>query len=242
VDSVLRTQFVLGSTDKPATNEPILTLESKDSRIWKPVAIQIKDKAPVGLWFTRTPWGIGGSTFNEGLDYMDIASGTIYEVLPQNAYFASLSSDQNWIVYAIRNGTRADLFIRSLAGSGPVAIPSLPENDNGAGQGIISPSNRNIVWVESQGSLYDDNLHQTIRAATMDGQIVGSFNDISLYKAAEIRDGNSVEPIGWLNDEVFLTQVIEVEKPHNGTLISVNITTGQLTIFAKGFFAGWFYP
>jgi hypothetical protein len=241
VDSMLRTQFVLGKIDALTTNVPTLTMESNESRSWKPVAIQMKDNAPGGLWFTRFPWGIGGSAPNEGVNYLDLASGTTYEVLPPNALFASLSSDQNWIAYSARIGTRSELFIRNLTGTGSIAMPSLPESE-GAGHGFFSPSNHYIVWAESQGSLYDDNLRQTIRAATLDGKIVGNFNDISFYKTADISAGNSVEPIGWLNEEAFLAQVIEVEKPHNGMLIKVDIATGQFTLFAEGYFAGWFYP
>ena len=247
IDATLRSQFVFGNMDSISAATPILTLESNESRYWVPVAIQMKEGTPNGLWFTRTPWGIGGDivfSYREGLSYLDLASGTIYEVLPPDMQFSSLSQDQTWIAYTVPKDTGSEFFIRSLmGGDDPILIPSLPESDRGAGDGIFSPSNKYIVWREAQGSLFDGNFQQTIRVATLDGQIVGDFKDISFYKTAELSEGGTqVKPVGWLNDESILVQVIAAEKPHDGTLVKLNVTTGEFTLFAQGFLAGWFYP
>jgi putative hemolysin len=245
VDSILRTQFILGNMDMLATAAPILKLESTESRYWKPVAIQMKNGEPNGLWFTRVPWGIGGDivfSYNEGLSYFDLASGTIYEVLNTDAMFSSLSTNQTWVAYSVRKDSSSEFFVRDLAGGNPVAIPSLPESDRGAGDGIFSPSNKYVAWREAQGSLFDGTFHQTIRVAALDGQIIGNFTDAAFYKTAEIGEGTQIKPVGWLNDESILVQVVATEKPHDGVVVELNILTGQLRKFAEGFFAGWFYP
>jgi len=246
IDATLRSQLVIGSVDSISAATPILTLESNESRYWVPIAIQMKEGAPNGLWFTRTPWGIGGDivfSYQEGLSYLDLTSGTIHEALATDENLSSLSLDQTWVAYTVRNDTGSEFFIRNLVGGDPIAIPSLPESDRGAGDGIFSPSNKYIAWREAQGSLFDGDFQQTIRVSTLDGQIVGDFKDVSFYKTAELSEGGTqVKPVGWLNDESILVQVIAAEKPHDGTLVALNVTTGQFTLFAQGFLAGWFYP
>jgi hypothetical protein len=242
----VRSTFVLGTPDSIATVSPVLILESNESRYCKPVAIQLKTGAPDGLWFTHTPWGIGGEivfTPNEGLSHFELASGTITEVLAPEAQFNSLSNDQTWVAYSLRKETGSDFLILDLKGGEPILLPSLPESDRGAGDGIFSPSNRYIAWREAQGSYFDGNFHQTIRIVTLDGQIVGEFKDVPFYKTAEFSDGTEVNPLGWLDDENLLVQVVAPEKPGGrGAVVKLNISTGQFTLFARGFFAGWFYP
>ena len=246
LDAALQTQFFLSTVDSLPTAAPILTLESTESRYWMPIAIRIKDSAPAGIWFTREPWGIGGEIvfrYQEGLSYLDLGSGTIYEVLNENTTFSSLSQDQTRIAYSARGETGLDLFIHNLSILGePLDIPSLPESDRGAGDGIFSPSNKYIAWREAQGSLSDESFHQTIRIATLDGQVVGNFKDEAFYTTAKLSAGTEIKPVGWLNDEILLVQVVAPEKPHDGTVVKLNVTTGALTIFAQGFFADWFYP
>jgi len=245
VDANLRSQFVIGNVDSIATATPSLVLESNESRYWKPVAIQIKDGKPNGLWFTRHPWGIGGDIvfeYNEGLSYYDLASKTITEVLPFEAQFNSLSNDQAWIAYSLRTETSYGFFIRNLTSGEPIPIPSLPESDRGAGNGIFSPSNKYLVWREAQGSYSDGNFHQNIRVATLDGQITGEFKDVPFYKTAEFSDGTEIKPLGWLDDANLLVQVTAPEKPGGrGAVVKLNVTTGEFSLFAQGFFEGWFY-
>jgi putative hemolysin len=262
VDSALQTQFFLGNVDSlpsVASAAPILTLESSESRYWKPVAVQVKDGAPKGIWFTREPWGIGGEIifmYHEGLSYLDLASGTTYEALTADAIFSSLSQDQTWTAYTVRKDAGSEFFIRNLAAGGePILIPTFPESDRGAGDGIFSPSNKYIVWREAQGSLMDGNFHETIRVATLNGQAVNNFADTMFYDVLQPQavptskiplpqfgDGTQVSPAGWLDDETFLVQANSPDKPHDGALVKVNALTGEMTFFTYGDFAGWFYP
>ena len=258
VDTKLQTQFFFGSVDSmPAV--PAFTLESAESTVWKLVAIQARDGASPGIWFTREPWGIGGDIvfmYQEGLSYLEVVSGKVTEVLSTDATFSSLSPDQTWIAYSIRKeGGGSDFFVCNLTGGEPVLIMPLPESDRGAGDGLFSPSNKYIVWREAQGSLMDGNFHETIRIATLDGQAVNNFADSMFYSVLQPQtgqpsknplpqfgEGTQVSPAGWLNDETFLVQAISPEKPHDGALIKVNAVTGEITFFAYGDFAGWFYP
>lgn len=242
----LRSRFFVGALNSISTAAPVLTLDSKESRYWKPVAIQVKSGEPAGLWFTRHPWGIGGDivfTPNEGLSYYDLDSGTITEVLAPEAQFNSLSTDQTWVAYSLRTETSYGFFIRNLTGGDPITIPTLPESDRGAGDGLFSPSNKYLAWREAQGSYFDGDFHQTIRIATLDGGSIGDFKDVSFYKTAEWSDATELKPLGWLDDESLLVQVVAPEKPGGrGAVVKLNVTTGGFSLFAQGFFAGWFYP
>jgi hypothetical protein len=242
----LQTQFFVGDLASVASAKPVLTLDSKESRYWEPVAIAMNDGTPAGLWFTRHPWGIGGDIVfmvNEGLSYLDLSSGSVTEILPPETQFDSLSPDQSWIAYSQRTETGYGFFIRKLNGGDLISITTLPESDRGAGDGLFSPSNTYLAWREAQGSLFNETFRQTIRVATLDGQSLGDYQDVPFYKAAELNGtGTMVKPVGWLDDENLLVQVTAAEKPHEGTVVELNVTTGQYTLFARGFFAGLFYP
>ena len=243
--AVIRSQFVFGEAHLLAETEPILTLESTESQYWKPVAIQIKDNAPSGLWFTRTLWGIGGGYFPhyEGLSLLDLSSETVMEVLPAEARFNSLSVDQTWAAYSLRSESGSEFYIRNLSGGDPLVLPALPETDNGAGYGLFSPSNKYIAWVELQGDPFAENFRQVLRVATLDGQSIGDFPDGAFYKTAELAGaGSGAIPAAWLDDENLLVQVTAAEKPHNGTVVKLNVTTGEYSLFAQGFLTGLFYP
>jgi putative hemolysin len=245
VDAVLRSQFVFGEAHLIAETKPVLTLESTESQYWTPVAIQIEDNAPSGLWFTRTLWGIGGGYFphNEGLSLLDLSSETVMEVLPPEARFNSLSVDQTWAAYSLRSESGSEFYIRNLSGGDPLILPALPESDSGAGYGLFSPSNKYIAWVEMQGDPFAENFQQMLRVATLDGQSIGDFPDGSFYKAAElVGAGLGVKPAAWLDDENLLVQVTAAEKSHDGTVVKLNLTTGEYSLFARGYFAGLFYP
>jgi uncharacterized protein len=245
VDAVLRSQFVFGEANLVAETEPILTLESTESQYWKPVAIQIKDNAPNALWFTRTLWGIGGGYFPhyEGLSLLDLSSGTFVEVLPPEARFNSLSNDETWAAYTVHSESGSEFYIRNLSGGDPLNIPALPDSDSGAGYGLFSPSNKYIAWVEMQGDPFAENFHQMLRVATLDGQSFDDFPVGSFYKAAElVGAGSGVKPAAWLDDENLLVQVTAAEKPHDGTVVKLNLTTGEYSLFARGFLAELFYP
>ena len=65
----------------------------------------------------------------------------------------------------------------------------------------------------------------------------------SFYKTAELSGGGiQIKPVSWLDDETILVQVVAPEKPHDGTLVALNVTTSEFTLFAQGFLAGVFYP
>lgn len=88
----------------------------------------------------------------------------------------------------------------------------------------------------------DENFHQTIRIAALDGQGVSEFRGTAFYEAAEVEKGNWIKPVGRLNDDNLLVQIVGAEKPHDGAVVRLQVTTGELSLFARGFLASWFYP
>ena len=94
-----------------------------------------------------------------------------------------------------------------------------------------------------QGDPFSENFQQIIRVATLDGQSVGDFPDGFFYKTAELGGaGSGVKPAAWLDDENLLIQVTAAEKPHAGTVVKLNVATGERSLFAQGNLAGLFYP
>ncbi|HSQ27155.1 MAG TPA: DUF333 domain-containing protein [Anaerolineales bacterium] len=244
IDANLRTRFTLGNLEDIANAIPILEMESSESRYWEPVAIQMDNNSASGLWFTRLPWGIGGVCAfipTEGLYYFNLESSTVHEVIPAEHQFTSLSQDQAFAAYTRLENGKPELFLLNLAGGEPLAFPSLPESERGSGDALISPSNRYIAWREAQGCQQEPDFHQRVRVATIDGQMLGEFTDIRLFKTAQIENGNSIDLVGWLDEETILIEVTTLEKPHNSILVKINVLMGESSYFASGFFAGWFY-
>ena len=237
-DAVLRSQFMFGEAHLLAETEPILTLESTESQYWKPVAIQIKDNAPSGLWFTRTLWGIGGGYFPhyEGLSLLDLSSEPSWRFCLQRPASTACRSTRPGLHTLYAASSDSEFYIRNLSGGDPLVLPALPETDNGAGYGLFSPSNKYIAWVEIQGDPFAENFRQMLRVATLDGQSIGDFPDGAFYKTAELAGaGSGVIPAAWLDDENLLVQVTAAEKPHDGTVVKLNVTTGEYSLFAQGY-------
>jgi len=203
--------------------------------------IRVQDGIATGLWYTLRPWGIGGDiVFNPlvGLYYLDLEDRAIYEALPQDAFFFAISQDQIWVAYSIRQGDQSTLTLRNLATGQTVNLPCLPESDRGAGAAVFSPGDQ-PVWLEARGSLFDGSIFFTLRVATTDGILIADYPQTQFYKAAGLGEQISIWPVGWLDEQTFLVQVIALGSRSGGSaIVRVNIGTGEIASLAPGTFVG----
>ncbi len=244
VEANLRTCFRLGKVDEIAGASPVMVMESSDSRYWQPVAIQVEEGSPSGLWFTRMPWGIGGVCAfepTEGLYYLRLESNTVHQVISAEHQFASLSPDQTHVAYTRVDDGKPRLFIQDLAGDEPILFSSSSKSERSSGNGMFSPSNRYVAWREAQGCQQETGFQQWIEVASLDGQRMAEFSDSQIFKAAQIENGSFIDLLGWLDEDTILVEVTESTKPHASTLVKINVRSGESSYFAGGFFAGWFY-
>ena len=242
---LLRSTFIVGDLNAVTSAAPVLTMDSNESRYWKPVAIQTASGAPESVWFTRTPWGIGGDIiywYYEGLSSLNLATGEVTQILPPDAQFNSTSPDQAWLAYATSTDGRPALSIRASHGGEPILLPARPEMDRGAGDAVFSPSDRYVAWREAQGSLFEGALRQVIRVATLDGNVVAEFNDTAFIQAAGLgTEGREMRPVAWLDDDNLLVQVFAYDQTPAGMLVRLNLPTSGVSLFAPGVFGGLLY-
>jgi hypothetical protein len=242
--------FVGTLASHPAT--PVLTREpSPDGFVLAPLAIKVENFQPVGIWYTTTPFGIGGDIVfvdQSGLYYLDLATSTSKELMKNDHNIAGFSSDRNWVATTTAGSgvepTLSPLALYNLQNGTNVSIPLLAgQNQRGAGDAVFSTADQYVAWAEGTGSQMGPtgNYQATVRVARIDGGVIANLSFEDLTTASGIADLNWSEPVGWLDDRSVLILV------HSGpnldaTLLKLDVTTSKITVFAPGSFVGFIYP
>ncbi len=52
----------------------------------------------------------------------------------------------------------------------------------------------------------------------------------------------SIRLLGWLSDETLLVGVSQLGKEGEAVIVAVNVNANEVTLFARGEFAGFAYP
>ena len=244
---LLRSLLYAGELEALPTAQPVMVLESSESRFLKPVAIRMENGSIAGVWYTQLPYGIGGEIVfepTEGLYYLDLSTNTSYEVLPAGSQFSDLSVSQTWITYTeyAVSGSH-DLVVRNLTSGQSLNFQRLPESDHGTGSALISPDNYYVAWLEVSGSLMDESYHSTIRVATLEGLLIADFPQENFYKAAGLGTELIVlRPIGWMDEASILVSVVNPTEVEQAAVVLINLQTGNINFLAPGTFVGFTYP
>lgn len=240
--AVIRSKLYAGNYENISLDAPILVLDSTESRIIIPVAIRMGFEKPDGVWYTLSWWGIGGDMFTmpfAGLYFLDLETGTVSEFIGTDQTFSGLSISQTLAAWTA--SPNAALSVTNLKTEASITFPLLPDSDRGAGYGLISPSDGYVAWMEGKGWLYDGNLETTIRIGTSEGYLLGDYPVSMFAKPSGLGLDILIKPVGWLNDEVLLVAAYSQET-EDGSLVLLNVNTGELIPFHQGFFAGFAYP
>jgi len=228
--------------------EPALT-NADDTEGWaiKPLALKAENYQPAGVWYTTFPWGIGGDIVFEprkGLYYLDLTTGTTTEILGKDMNPSSLSFDQTWAAYASETFGSGPMTLRNLQTGASVTFPLLPAADQrGAGDGVISPGNQYVAWMEGSGWQMAEapNFHATVRVGDMNGNVVAEFPDSTLAGVSGLSKVGYVEPVGWCDDQTLILQV-RGEVWDQVMLIRASIPDKALSYLASGAFIAFLYP
>jgi hypothetical protein len=144
------------------------------------------------------------------------------------------------VAYA-QPGGGMPLTIRNLVTGENFTFPIWPENDRGSGDGVFSPDNTNVAWMEASGTSMEDppTFRSIVRVGTTDGLLIGEY-PAEYFDAAAGFPVIRASPVGWLDNDSVLIQAGGPDWQDNAILrLDLPATPVYLT---NGNFAGFTYP
>jgi len=209
--------------------------------VYNPLAVEVIGSSITGVWYTRTPWGVGGEGIlrNHGLYFYDYTSGAIKEYLNDNQNFQGLFPDHSKA--AIMDDSVADkpvLKVQDFKTSQMTSLGVEPSSDHGGGAVQFSPDNHYMVWMEASGTTMSDtpNYHTRLRVAQLGAtpRLVLDLTDEAASKALGSPEVYSISPVGWLNGQTLLVNT-------QGVLKKLDVNSGKFTAFCPGSFVAYAY-
>jgi len=245
-DAGLISRLFLGELQTLPTADPILVNTNTEIYAIKPLAISLNNGQAVGVWYTTVPYGIGGDIVFEPrktLNYLDSTNNQITTYLNMSKGPAGISDDQTWVAYTPVDGNGPMSIVHNFDFSTSITFPLRDDSNRGSGEAVFSPDNQYVAWREAGGSIADQpsTFHETIRIATLDGNILTEVSDTSLINISGFPEIGWVVPVGWLDAQ---TLVLEVRASNWDTacIISVKFDGSGLAYIAPGSLVGFLYP
>jgi putative hemolysin len=243
--AMIRSNVYLGEYQSLASASPVLVIDSRESEYITPLAIRIENQRPVGIWFTYHLMGIGGTsalfTNNSGLYYFDLSTNTVYTFLDADKKLTDLSPNQAYAAWADTGS--GDMQVTDLINGQTFSFPKLTESERSAGFGMVSPSGGYIAWEEGINLIPGEKAPEfTVRIGTMDGIIIAEYPHVNFAKTSGLGMETSIKLLGWLSDETLLVGVDQLGKEGDSVIVAVNVNNNEVTLFARGEFAGFAYP
>ena len=249
-DDALISNLYLGSPGTLPTSEPVLSDFDPQGWALRAVAIDMNEDQPIGIWYTKQPWGIGGDiVFQPGrtLSYLDLKSRAAYQYLGAEANPSVLSADRKWVAYtndaSVEAGGGAMAF-RSFETGNNISFPLLEAIDQrGAGEASFSPSNQYLAWMEASGWQMSEtpNFHSLVRVGNLNGNIVAQFADTAFLTVSGMSTIQRVEPVGWIDDNTLVVMV-RGEYWDDAVLVMIDIDSQAMNLLARGIFVDFTYP
>jgi len=213
-----------------------------------PVAVESTAGEPQGVFYTKAAWGIGGADLifpiNRGLYFFDLTSGDNMQVISEDRSFQGISPDMSmsgYVDYDL-NGNRS-MTVRSIQNGTDINFPLDPKSDRGAGFAVFSPDNGHTAWLEAAGSMISDpyDFQPFVRIGEISsGEVVHVIDDAMARDALNAPLVTFMRPAGWLTNDTLLVEV-RGENWSDASLLSYNISTGDLSVFTSGSFVGFAY-
>ncbi|MBT3188926.1 MAG: hypothetical protein HN736_18295 [Anaerolineae bacterium] len=248
-ENLISNLFVDAIQSLPIT-KPILTENDPQGWALVALAVDVEGGLPVGVWYSKRPWGIGGDIVfdpRRTLSYFDLKTGISSQFLGTEANPSAISADRKWLAYT------NDSSVGSA--SGPMAIRNVETGANlsyplqnaidqrGAGEASFSPNNQYLAWMEGSGWQMAEtpNFHSVVRVGNMNGNIIAEYADTIFLATSGLGTVQRVEPVGWFDDNTLIVMA-RGEHWDDAVLISVDIAAQTSRLIAQGIFAGFAYP
>lgn len=245
-ENALVSELFIGNLETLHKAEPVLVRTDSAAWTFRPMAITMVGVQPLGIWYSLTPWGIGGDIVFEprsGLYHLDLTTNQLKEHLVPSFNPISFSPDLTWLAYTEDQMEQPLTIMPDLDTERAISFPLAAESDRGAGNAVFSPDNQYVAWMEASGMRFASvpDFKILIRIASTNGEFISEFPDIAVAEAVGSQDIQWVEPVGWLDDETLLLQV-EYNTWDNDAIVRVKFDGSEMSIIAPGNFASFIYP
>jgi hypothetical protein len=208
-----------------------------------PLEVNAENNVPLGFWFSHQAYGIGDVIFapQKGLFYYNQATNSIAPVLDETRRPLAISQDHNWVASNAFGGDKSVTAL-NINTNTQAYYPLLANSDDGAGNVTFSPDSNYIAWMEASGSFMMDvpNFHSVVRIAQTNGTLVRDVIDVN-FGAVVGAAVNWVQPVEWLDTSVVLVQALGMTST-DAWVLKLDVTTGNISLFATGNFVGLYYP
>lgn len=214
------------------------------------LAVDVDEKQPIGVWYSKRPWGIGGDIVfdpRRTLSYLDLRTGVSSQLLGAEANPSAISADRKWLAYtndsSVGTGV-GTMAIRNIETGENLSYPLQNAVDQrGAGRASFSPNNQYLAWMEGSGWQMAEtpSFHSTVRVGNLNGNVIAEFADTFFLTVSGLGSVQRVEPVGWFDNN---TLVIMARGEHwnDAVLIMVDIPSQTSRLLARGAFVGFVYP
>jgi hypothetical protein len=245
-ENVLESKLFIGNLETLHKVLPVMVRSDSEALTFRPIAISMVRAQPLGIWYSLTPWGIGGDIVFEprsGLYYLDLITNQISEHLLPSINPISFSSDLTWLAYTEDQIEQPLTIMPDLDIEKAISFPLASESDRGAGSAVFSPDNQYVAWMEGSGMRFaaSPDFNILIRIASTKGEIITEFPAMTLADAIGSQNIQWVEPVGWLDEEFLLLQV-NFDTWDNVAIVHVKFDASDMSLLSPGHFSAFIYP
>jgi hypothetical protein len=245
-ENALVSELFIGDLETLYEAEPVMVRTDSAGWTFRPMAITMVGEQPIGIWYSLTPWGIGGDIVFEprqGLFYLDLTSNRVAEHVDPSINPSSFSPDLTWLAYTMDDMEQPLIIMPDLDTERAITFPLAAESNRGAGNAVFSPDNQFVAWMEGSGmrlaAVPDFNI--LIRIASTEGEIITEFPANAVAEAVGTQDIQWIEPVGWLDEETLLLQV-HFDTWAQTDIVRVKYDGSDISSLASGSFAAFIYP
>ncbi len=246
-----KSDLYIGTLAAPPS-APVLTKDpAQDGTVLEPLGIDIQNSKPAGIWYSTTPFGIGGDivfVVQPGLYYLDLSTVTSTEILKKDHNIAGFSPDHEWVAYTLAGSgvepALSPLSLISLKQGTQLSFPLLPAKDGrGAGDAVFSPDDHYVAWMEGSGFQMGAtaNFQATIRLATTTGDVITALPMGTFEQTAVLGQIMWAAPVAWMDDQTLLIQV-RGGASDQSVMLKLDVPSMSVSYFAPGSFVGFLYP
>jgi len=247
-DNMVESKLFAGNLQTLPGAAPIVTEANDQALVVVPMAVDATADTIHGVWFSRSPWGIGGDiifAIEQGLYYYDMATAQVTEYLNETHRVQGLALDRRYAA-SMSGGQNEPLTLRVInLSNGTIRdLPLDATSDRGGGDASFSPDNNFVAWMEASGTHMAEvpNFRSRIRVTQLPNAS-GLIHDILDTAVAALLGSSSVthlKPVGWLDNQTLLIEARQ-ESWEDVALVKLDVTTGGLSIFCQGSFVGFAY-
>lgn len=247
-DNSLKSSLYVANLDKLGMSTSVYQIEDYLQQ-WAlaPLAVEVKNNQPSGVWYTTTGWGVGGPgivfPFTQGLNYYDIQSGSNTEYLSRDESLQGFSPDHK-LAGSIASSSSGDhtMTVTNLETHWTLKFPLRKESDMGSGYAVFPPDDQYAAWLEAGTSLYDPyQYNYVVRVGNLSEAKVAFEIDASATAQTLHADTITyLRPVGWLDDNSLLIEA-RGENWQDANIVRLDLSDGKLYQFASGAFVNFVY-